>query len=113
MAIVEYTDMTTGITVCKDTNVLGSNCYAEWPEGGQGCGTIWFATVGQARAVALQLRRMPTGREAGLCDQCRGTHRHGSAGWKKYPDWACKEWKERIASGDLSGLGLGSSGPIA
>ena len=44
MAIIEYGD-----GIFRDTNVIGENVYLAEPGRGQGCDTIWFQTVAQAR----------------------------------------------------------------
>lgn len=78
----------------RDTNVFGDNVYTE---NGQGCGTVWFASVKQARQVIGRLGRAPKGHESGLCPKCSCYYSFGSKQYKQYPEFACREWKRSIA----------------
>lgn len=89
MAIIDYDD-----DVHRDTNVLEPNVYTG---AGQGCGTVWFDSVLQARRIITKLGRIPTGQDSGLCEQCSCHYSFGSPEHKKYPEYACREYKKSIA----------------
>lgn len=89
MAIIDYEG-----DVHRDTAVLAPNVYCG---NGQGCGTVWFDTVEQARAVIKKLGKTPTGQDAGLCHECSCHYSYGSAEYLRYPEWACREYKRKIA----------------
>ena len=92
MAIIDYKG---GIS--KDTNVLGNKVYFDNGHG-QGCGTIWFKDVGEAERFERKHGRIDA-RASGLCKKCRCNYSSGTEEYKKYPDFACKKWKEKIKRG--------------
>ena len=83
MAIIDYAD---GIS--RDTNVLGENVYYD---NGQGCGTIWFKNVKQARKFIAKHGRID-GRDSGLCKKCQCHYSKGTHGWTIYKQWVCHKW---------------------
>jgi len=89
MAIIDHKD---GIS--RDTHVLGDNVYFGL---GQGCGTIWFKTVGQARSF-LKKHGEISGRDSSLCKKCQCHYSSllNPKEYQKYPDFACGKWKEQI-----------------
>jgi len=89
MSIIDYEE---GIS--RDTNVYGENVYFD---NGQGCGTIWFKNVKEAKDF-LEEKGKISGFDSGLCDKCGCS----AKGRGKYKDFVCKEWKEKIkARGSL------------
>ena len=90
MAIIEYKD-----DIFRDTNVLKPNVYFDL---GQGCGTIWFNSVSEARKFIEKHGRI-SGRDSGLCEQCGCHYSVGSKEHKQYPEFACRDWK-RIIRGE-------------
>ena len=93
MAIIDY-----GGGVSRDTAILGDNVYAD---NGQGCRTVWYPSVEQARRVITALGFTPNGRDSGLCEQCSCHYSYGTPEWGKYPEFACCEWKEKVARGEI------------
>ena len=89
MAILDYAD-----DIHRDTHVCGTNVYAG---NGQGCGTVWYSNVPQARRIIKALGKAPHGRDSGLCVNCKCHFRYQSKEWKKATDYACKEWKAHVA----------------
>jgi hypothetical protein len=74
--------------ICDDHNVYLSN--------GQGCGTIWFKTVGQARG-ALEKDGIKDGRDLFDCSKCACHYSASDKKQKNYPFHACTEAKEEYA----------------
>lgn len=65
---------------------------------GQGCGTVWYYTVADARrAVELNGGVPPHGRQSGLCEGC---HCHFSPRtqpklYRQATPYACSDWKDQ------------------
>lgn len=97
MAIVYYDN---GIS--RDTNVLDkSNVYVQAVHRGQGCDTVWFESVGQARrAVAAGIK---SGHDLFDCGKCACHYSISEAGFEKFPMHACSEAKEKYAAQFLGG----------
>jgi len=91
MAIIEYKD-----NIQRDTAVYPPNVYAGDE---QGCGTVWYKSVKQARKVIRSLGRIPEGRDAGLCGECSCHYSFGTKEHRQYPEFVCRKWKEQIAEG--------------
>ena len=89
MSIIIYKD-----NIYKDTNICDPE-RVYFSDGGQGCRTIWFKTVKEARKFIKQHGRI-TGYDAGLCEKCQGHYSWMTKGWIKYPAYACSQWKEEI-----------------
>lgn len=87
MAIIDYDD---GIS--SDTNILGERFYYD---NGQGCGTIWFKNVKQARKFIAKYGPL-SGRDSGLCKKCQCHYSKGTHGWKIYEEWACHKWIAKL-----------------
>jgi hypothetical protein len=82
--------------VSKDLNVLGDNTYLD---NGQGCGTIWFKNVPEARKFLDSNLLNPwnfDGQDSGLCNCCRCSVSNLDPEYKKREDFMCREWKEDI-----------------
>ena len=95
MAVIEY-----GYGICRDTSVLGDNVYVD--EQGQGCGTVWYPTVAQARKIVKLYEGTPEGHHANVCHLCKCRYSFGSDEHRKAPfEYACKEWKAKVAAGDI------------
>lgn len=64
---------------------------------GEGCKTVWYPSLEVAKAEIRRLfesgESVATGRDAGLCKRCQNHYSYGSAGWKKYPPFACGQFK--------------------
>lgn len=99
MAIIDY-----DYGVSRDTAVLGDNVYAG---NGQGCGTVWYPTVKQARRVIDRLAFTPDGRDSGLCEVCACHYSFGTEEFNKYPEFACGEWKGKVARGEITEIKRG------
>jgi len=89
-----HTIQTTVDNIKKDLNVYGDNVYLG---NGQGCDTIWFKTVPQARK-ALERDGIKTGHDLCDCSKCGCHYSFQSPGWKKYPQHACSAAKEEYAN---------------
>lgn len=86
MAIIQYKD-----GIFKDTNVYGDNIYLAGNRG-QGCGTIWFSSVNQARK-ALEKDGVITGSELYDCKKCACHYSITDERHNKYPEFACHKAK--------------------
>ena len=89
MAIQDFPD-----GIHKDTHIYGDNVYYGH---GQGCRTVWYPTVAQARKVIKALGYAPDGTQSGLCEQCSCHYSSFTEEYRKYPEFACQEWKESVA----------------
>jgi hypothetical protein len=97
MAILHYDN-----DIKRDTHVYSDSVYIG---DGQGCGTVWYPTVQQARKIVNQLDEVPVGQDAGLCHLCKCSYSIHSDDWKKAKyEYACKQWKEDVASGKISNI---------
>lgn len=94
MAIIDY-----DYGVSRDTAVLGDNVYAG---NGQGCGTVWYPSVEQARKVIAKLGFAPEGSGSGLCKVCSCHYSYGTKEFKKHLEFACREWKDKVARGEIT-----------
>jgi len=90
MAIIQYND-----NVFKDTNVYGDNIYLAGNRG-QGCGTIWFSSVKQAKK-AFEKDGAITGSKLYDCEKCACHYSIIDKQQKKYPEFACHETKKNYA----------------
>lgn len=99
MAVRDYESGVDKISefICRDTNVIGpDNVYAgNWGQG-QGCCIVWFNSVPACRAMLRSLNRVPTGRDAGLCEKCRCHYSITNPNYKLYEDHACKKFKQSM-----------------
>ena len=94
MAIIEY-----GNGIYRNTNAIGDNVYLAGPGRGQGCDTLWFKTVAEAKKFVKKYGLI-NGHAAGVCDQCKCHYAYNSKEWKNAPfDYACKGWKKKIKAG--------------
>ena len=91
MAFIDYE--TEYGTVSRDTNVYGANVYIE---NGQGCGTIWFNTVAQAKK-ALKADGIKRGSDLADCTKCSCHYSYGTKEHKKYPEYLCRDAKLKYA----------------
>ena len=78
----------------KDTHILGDNVYAG---NGQGCRTVWYPSVAQARKIIRHLGYVPDGTMAGLCQRCACHYSVTDPQYSQYPGFACDAWKRAIA----------------
>ena len=83
--------------VARDFDVSGDQYYYD---NGQGCGTIWFTTLKEARAFIKQHGKI-SGYTSGLCEQCQCHYSYGTKAHAKYPSHACAQWKEDIKRGKV------------
>ena len=88
MTIREYND-----DICRDYNVLNKNVYFK---PGQGCGTIWFNSVPNAREFINEYGHL-SGQDSKLCKKCQCHYSINDKEYDKYPEFACKQWKEQIS----------------
>lgn len=87
MSVIDYDG-----GIARDTNVLDENVYFD---NGQGCGTIWFKNVEDARKFIAKHGRI-SGQDSGLCKNCQCHYSHGTKEWKKYKPWICHQWAEEL-----------------
>lgn len=87
MSIIDYDG-----DIARDTNVLGENVYYD---NGQGCGTIWFKTVGDARKFIAKYGRI-SGQDSGLCKKCQCHYSKDTHGWNIYKPWVCDKWATKL-----------------
>jgi hypothetical protein len=81
--------------ISKDRPVYASN--------GQGCDTVWYESVPKARKIKKLWNGVaPNGHMAGLCNQCGCHYSIRDPEHDKYPQHACKEWKEKVANGEIT-----------
>jgi len=87
MGITDHDD-----NIHRDWGVLSPNVYAG---DGQGCATIWFHSIPEAReAIVNNGNVIPTGKDAGLCEQCRGSCSFSDIEeWKRRDDFLCSVYK--------------------
>ena len=78
--------------VFRDSNVFADNIYFTI---GQGCDTIWFGKIEEARNF-IDVKGKISGHDSGMCDKCACRYSHGTRENKKYPEYACTEWKARM-----------------
>ena len=83
--------MTTLDEVHRDTNVLGDRYYLT---NGQGCGTIWFASLAEARRFRAIFGNNADGYHSGICERCACHYSISDPEQAKYPEFACFAWKE-------------------
>lgn len=92
MTIQEFRD-----GVCKDLNVLGDNTYID---NRQGCETIWFKNVPEARQFLDSELLNPynfDGHDSGLCNCCRcAVSSFNKKEYNKREDFMCHKWKEDV-----------------
>ena len=88
MSVRTYKD-----NIHKDTNICDSEKV--YFSNGQGCDTIWFKTIKEAREFIEKHGRI-NGHTAGLCEKCSCHYSYQTKEWKKYPEYSCFEWKEII-----------------
>jgi len=62
----------------------------------QDCGTVWFNSIEACRAMVRKLGTMPDGQNTGLCTECGCSYSPLSELYGKYPEFACKTYKEKI-----------------
>lgn len=78
-----------------ETNIVDeSNVYAEGGAG-QNCSTVWFNSVPACRAF-LRKNGMPSGRDSGLCKECRCRYTIFDLEYEKFNDFACSEYKDNL-----------------
>lgn len=87
MSIINYGDH-----ISRDTNILGDSVYYD---NGQGCGTIWFKNVKQARKFIAKYGRIG-GQDSGLCKKCECHYSKGTHGWTIYKPYVCNKWAARL-----------------
>jgi hypothetical protein len=87
--IREYAD-----DICRDFSVLGNSVFVGC---GQGCETVYYLCVPSCRALLRHLGRVPSGRDAGLCGVCAGSHSVTENGFTRYPEHVCKEYKNGLS----------------
>lgn len=75
--------------VYRDCDVLGPEnvFYSD----GEGCGTIWFKTVGDARKFRDHYGRL-SGRTSGLCVHCQHSYSYGTMEYRYLPPLLCRKW---------------------
>ncbi len=89
MSVIDYGD-----GIFRDTNIVDeANVYIG--ENGQGCSTVWFKSVPDARmAYENNDYREPDGSDAGLCEQCACHYSASDPKQKGKPFHACTDWKD-------------------
>jgi len=87
MAIEIYKD-----EIYKDTDVVGDNVYFT---NGQGCDTIWFASVEDARRFIAKYGRI-TGQDSDLCKVCACHYSYFDKEIEKYSEFVCEDWKKEM-----------------
>ena len=94
MAIIDYGG------IYRDTNIVDNeNVYAS---NGQGCSTVWFKSAEQARKIIGLYGGIPDGHGAKMCHLCKCHYSINDPKYKKAPyEQACREWKDKIAAGDI------------
>lgn len=86
MAIIDYKN-----NISRDTHIYGDNVYYT---SGQGCGTIWFKNVADARKFIAKHGRI-TGQESGRCKLCQNAYSFNSDEYNKYFPFACNSWEKK------------------
>lgn len=87
MSITDYKD-----NISRDNDVLGDQVYFD---NGQGCGTIWFKSVPEARKFIAKHGRIG-GYHSGLCVKCQCHYSIRDREHKKFKPWICNEWAEKL-----------------
>jgi len=87
------TVITTVDDVHRDTHVFGDNYYLT---NGQGCGTIWFGSLAEARRFRDLFGNHADGYHSGICERCACHYSISDPEHGKYPEWACYAWKEEM-----------------
>ena len=82
------------LEVHSNEDVLGNKWYLT---NGEGCGTVWYPTKEAAAESFIRHGRIMTGADSGLCKKCSCSYGGHNPLFKKYRDWACSLWKEKIA----------------
>lgn len=88
MAIINYKD-----DIHKDTHVFG---YKTYIGNGIGCSTIWFKNVYTARKAKYK-DGIKLGSDLVDCSKCRCSHSSFEKNYNTYPEYICKEAKEKYA----------------
>jgi hypothetical protein len=82
--------------VFRDWDVVAPNVFFESEQSsGQGCETLWFYSVPEARRFIEKHGRL-TGKHSGLCSRCRCYYSPDQKKYTKYPEYACKKWKDSV-----------------
>ena len=91
-----------GVPTFKDFNVAdGEQVYIG---NGQGCATLWFGTVGEARAfIDKYEKRIKYTNGRGLiprriCKECKGHYSFNTKKWKNAPRDNCSDVKQQLKS---------------
>lgn len=92
-----------GVPIYRDYNVVdGQQVYIG---NGQGCDTLWFKSVKEARRFIRTFRDKMVVTDLGIvqglipksiCNKCRCHYSFGTKEWEKYKDFACEEYKEEL-----------------
>jgi len=90
MAKKDYAD-----DISRDTDVHGDDVYVN--TGGQGCETVWYSSVPACRALLRHKGKVPSGRDLGLCCVCSCHYSVTEKGYKGYPEFVCKDYKEGLS----------------
>lgn len=88
MTIQEYKD-----DINRDYNIHDKNVYFG---NGQGCGTIWFKSVPDARKFINEYGYL-SGFDSKLCKKCQCHYSIDNKEYNKYSKFACEQWKEQIS----------------
>lgn len=76
----------------RDTNISGDQVFYS---PGQGCGTIWFKTVKEARKFVNEYEDI-SGSDLGLCEKCRNHYSSSSKEYNFFPENVCHEAIEAL-----------------
>ncbi len=92
MSITTYTD-----DINRDWSIRGNNVYLD---NGQGCGTLWFETVPQARKFlySAEICSELNGKDSGLCSVCRCHYSSFGLKYQFLQDFVCRQWKKDVVA---------------
>lgn len=75
--------------IYRDYDVLDPECV--YYSNGEGCGTIWFKTVADARRFKDHYGRL-SGKTSGLCVHCQYHYSYGTMEYRYLPGLLCRKW---------------------
>jgi len=89
MAIQYYDDG----AIKRDTGFVGDGEYCVYADNGQGCRTVWFKSVAEARKALLSEEGLKHGGDLFDCTKCGCHYSAFDENFKKFPMHACTEAK--------------------
>jgi len=97
----------------QDHNIADSEQFYIFEAGkahGEGCETVWYPSLEAAKLEVARLfntgKKRKTGQDAGLCERCQNHYFYNSAGWKRYPAFACLDFKRGHVAGVAAALAI-------